>query len=86
MLDDDDPDLLTPVNGHNGVALPVSTVLSSTLQTDGLWTKDATGYNFKHVLDVAQHPAFAVAGQRYLIVYELAAGQPVLVRFRVHAI
>ena len=82
------PDGQTPVTGHSGVSLPVSAVIFNTLQTDALWTRDAIGYNFKHVLEVAAHPAFAVAGRSYRIVYELtpAAGQVILVRFRVHAI
>jgi hypothetical protein len=88
LLDEDDPDSQTTVAGHTAVSLPVSAVVFNTLQTDALWTKDAIGYNFKHVLEVVAHPAFAVAGRTYRIVYELtpAAGQVILVRFRVHAI
>ena len=88
LLDDEDPDLQTPVAGHSDVPLAVSAILFNILQTDGLWTKDTSGYNFKHVLEVATHPAFAVAGRSYRIVYELApaTGQVILVRFRVHAI
>ena len=88
LLDDDDADSQTAVTGHAGVTLPVSAVVFDTLQTDALWTKDAVGYNVKHVLEVAGHPAFAAAGRSYRIVYELtpAAGQVILVRFRVHAI
>jgi len=88
LLDDDDPDSQTPVAGHSGVSLTVSAVIFDTLQTDALWTKDTIGYNFMHVLEVAAHAAFAVAGRTYRIVYELtpAAGQVILVRFRVNAI
>jgi hypothetical protein len=88
LLDDDDPDCQTPVPGHTDVALSVSAVLFNILQTDALWTQDTGGYNFKHALDVAAHPAFAVAGRHYRIVYELApaAGQVILVRFRVHVV
>ncbi len=39
LLDDDDPDLLTPVDGHTAVALAVSTVLFNTLQTGALGPK-----------------------------------------------
>jgi hypothetical protein len=88
LLDEDDPDSQTAVTGHVAVPLSVSAVIFDALQTDSLWTKDAVGYNFKHVLDVAAHPAFAAAGRSYRIVYELtpAAGQVILVRFRVHAV
>jgi len=88
LLDDDDADSQTAVTGHSAVSLQVSAVIFDALQIDALWTKDAVGYNFKHLLDVAAHPAFAAAGRSYRIVYELtpAAGQVILVRFRVHAI
>ncbi|MGQ9576485.1 MAG: hypothetical protein ACUVUC_14325 [Thermoguttaceae bacterium] len=88
LLQEDDPDSQTPVAGHAGVSVPVSSVIYDSLQTDALWTRDSVGYNFKHVLEVEEHPAFAAAGRSYRIVYELrpAAGQVILVRFRVHAI
>jgi len=83
LLDDDDPNGETAVAGHEDVALTVSAVIFNTLQTGGLWTKDATGYNFKHVLDVSSHPAFAAARRSYRIIYKLtpATGQVILVRF-----
>ncbi len=61
-------------------------VLFNSLQTDSLWTVDATGYNFRHVLDVSTSPAFAVAGRRYLVEYQLtpAVGQVIVVRFRIN--
>jgi hypothetical protein len=88
LLDDQDPDQQASLAGHAGVGLEVSDVLYDTLQTGLLWTRDAVGYNFKHVLDVSPHQAFPTAGRSYRIVYELTptAGQVVLVRFRVHAI
>ncbi len=88
LLDEDDPDSQTAVTGHVAVPLSVSGVIFDTLQTDALWTKDSLGYNFKHLLNVAAQPAFAAAGRSYRIVYELtpAAGQVILVRFRVHSI
>jgi hypothetical protein len=72
------------VEGHTGVDLQPDDVLYEALQSDLL----ASGYNFKHVPDVSQHPAFPWAGIIYLVEYTLTptAGPIVLVRFRVSAI
>jgi hypothetical protein len=88
LLDDQDPDGRTAVSGHADVALTAAEVLFSPLRTDALWTTDATGYNFKHTLDVLAHPAFTLAGRRYLVEYHLtpASGQVLLLRFRVNVI
>ena len=88
ILDEHDPDSATPVAGHQGVSVSVAELVSDTLQQDALWDVDELGYNFKHVLDVSAQPAFPTAGRQYRIQFELtpAAGQVILVRFRVHAI
>ena len=88
LLDDQDPDARTEIDGHGNVALNVVAVLFNALQTDAIWTTDAVGYNFRHVLDVSEHPAFTVAGRRYLIEYRLTpvVGQVIVVRFRIHVI
>jgi hypothetical protein len=88
LLDDQDPDVETPVGGHTAVGLAVGDVLYDELRTDAVWTKDAVGYNFKHALDVSRHVAFPVAGRSCRIAYRLIppCGPVVLVRFRVHVI
>jgi len=88
LLDDQDPDSRTAVTGHTDVLLSVSAVLLGSLQTDPRWTVDATGYNFCHVLDVSAHPAFTIAGRRYLVEYRLTpvVGQVIVVRFRINVI
>ncbi len=88
LLDDDDPDSRTAVTGHTDAALVVADLIFNTLQTDDLWTVDAVGYNLCHVLDISANPAFAIAGRRYLVEFELtpATGQVILVRFRINVI
>jgi len=88
LLDDRDPDARTPVTGHQDVALGVSQLLFTALQTDDLWTVDELGYNFRHVLDVSANQAFATAGRRYLVEFRLTpvSGQAILVRFRINVI
>jgi hypothetical protein len=88
LLDDQDPDSRTAVANHTNVTLSVAEVIFDTLQTDDLWTVDTIGYNFRHVLDVSAHPAFAIAGRRYLVEHQLTptVGQAILVRFRINVI
>ncbi len=88
LLDDDDPDTGTAIEGHANVAVDVAGLIHDNLQTDDLWDVDAIGYNFKHVLDVAENQAFATAGRNSRIVFRLTptSGQVLLVRFKVCAI
>ncbi len=88
LLDDRDADARDAVTAHDGVALNVASIVFNSLQTDSLWTVDETGYNFRHVLDVSANQAFAIAGRRYLVEFELTpgSGQVILVRFRVNVI
>lgn len=87
-LDPCRPDDLTVVDGHDGVALTVADVVYNQLQTDGLWTVDEDGYNFRHEVDVAQNEAFPKAGSQYQVRYEFtpASGQKVIVRFQLRVI
>ncbi|MGQ9504224.1 MAG: hypothetical protein ACUVQG_03865 [Thermogutta sp.] len=81
----DDLMTTTPVQGHTDVVLSPTDVLFATLQKDALWDLDDVGYNFRHVIDVSQAPAFPVAGGHYRVEYRLTpqAGQVIVVRFRV---
>jgi hypothetical protein len=88
LLDDQEADSREAIAGHSGVAISVSDLIFDTLQNDALWTVDEIGYNLRHVLDVSVSPAFAVAGRRYLVEFELTpdSGQVILVRFHINVI
>jgi len=87
LVDPNNPDSLTPVEGHEDVSMDVSGLIYDTLQTDDLWDVDDTGYNFKHVVDVSSNQAFPTAGRSYQVRFELmpVSGQVIVVRFRVLA-
>ena len=74
--------------GHERVNLDKAAVIYDTLQTDATWTVDATGYNFRHEIDVTTHEAFSVVGKDYQIRYEVTpvTGQKIVFRFRVRCI
>jgi hypothetical protein len=88
LLDNRNPDSRTAIDGHTDVVLPVAQLIFDTLQVDPLWTIDAVGYNFRHVLNVSTHPVFAIADRRYLVEHRLTpvAGQVILVRFQIHVL
>lgn len=88
LLDPHDPDRRTAVEGHAALALPVAELISDTLQTGPPWDVDDVGYNLRHTIDVAGGSPFAHAGRRYLVEFRLhpAAGQPILVRFRLNCV
>lgn len=81
-------DNVAVVVGHDTVSLSVSSVVYDSLQTGGLWTIDATGYNFRHQIDVSQDEAFPKAGTHYQVRYELTptAGQKSIIRFQLRVI
>lgn len=82
LLDDDDVDVRTAIANHQDVSLTVASVIFDTLQTDARWTVDATGYNFRHTIDVSTNEAFTIAGRNYLVEYLLTptSGQVIIVR------
>jgi hypothetical protein len=87
-LDPCRPDNAVVVAGHDSVSLSVSSVVYNSLQTGGLWTIDAVGYNFRHQINVSQDEAFPKAGAHYQVRYELTptAGQKSIVRFQLRVI
>ncbi len=63
----------------------VSSTVFDTLQTDAAWSKDSTGYNFKHSLAAT---AFPTIGHVYLVVYTFtpAAGDVYKAEYQVTAL
>jgi hypothetical protein len=62
-----DPDDRTAVTGHEDVVVAIASAVFDALQTGGIWTKDATGYNFKYTIPISANAAFAVAGRSYIV-------------------
>ena len=76
---------MTAVVGHSDVALDKTAVVFDELLTSKPWdpVADATGYNFRHTIDVSEADAFASWGQKYLVVYRvmLQGGAPIVWRW-----
>lgn len=64
--------------------LTVSDVVFDTLQTDSRWTKDSTGYNFRHNMPPS---AFPEGNRQYQVEYlfDPTSGEDFLVVFKVSA-
>lgn len=76
---------LEAVEGHDVKALDVEDVIFDTLQTGAPWDsdQDASGYNFRHTIDISEADAFPDWGRRYMVVYrvELVTGPPIVWRW-----
>lgn len=68
----------------SSTALTIGSVVFDTLQTDSRWTKDPTGYNFRHTLGST---VFAIGGHTYRTEFKLteSGGAVSKVGFRVFA-
>lgn len=88
QLNQDDPDDLSVVAGHDGVALDPADVIYDVLQTGAAWTADTTGYNFRHELDAAGGEPFPRAGACYQVRYELTpvVGPKIVFRFKLRSL
>jgi hypothetical protein len=84
LLDDQDPDARAGIDGHTEASLDAADVIFDTLQSDS----QASDYNFRHVIPIADYPAFTIAGRNYLVENTIApvAGEKIILRFRVHVL
>lgn len=82
-VDHCDPNSMSVVTGHDDIELPVADVFFDTLQTDGAWQVDATGYNFLHQIDITQNQAFPKAHTDYQVRFVVTpvVGQRIIFRF-----
>ena len=92
LLDADwpqDRDNRTAVTGHQAVAVSKTAAVFDALQTaDTRWDVDATGYNFRHQIDVSANACFSVAGRFYLVEFTITptSGQVLIVQYVVRVV
>ena len=69
---------------HDRLALPAGAVIFNSLQTDGLWTVDDAGYNFRHEFDFPASDSRATSDRRLGLEYEITPkfGSRTIVRFQ----
>jgi hypothetical protein len=85
-------DAPAPVSGHEDEVLTKGDVVFDSLQTDGRWTEDTTGYNFAFQPPASPDPPFPATGTADKNQYDVrvwftpTSGEVVEVRFRVKAI
>lgn len=79
-----DQDSTAPATAVASTSLTVASVVFDTLQTGGPWSKDATGYNFKHTLSSSW---FATGNHRYRVEYKFdpASGPDFFVNYELFA-
>lgn len=88
-LDDSDPGVRTPVEGHAAVPLAPGDVLFAEFVKDANWPFDETGYNFRCILDDSLDAPFPTAGRNYLVVFTLepeSMPPRILLQYRVHVV
>ena len=74
------PDERIAVAGHTDVSLNPADVLFDTMQSDA----QSSRYNFKHQVQVSEHPAFTIAGRNYLVEVKIhpVDGEVLMARWR----
>jgi hypothetical protein len=71
--------------GVRGAAVDVGDVVFDALQTDGAWSVDEVGDNFRHKIDVGRLGGLPRCGDKLQLcyVFTLASGGQTIVRFRI---
>lgn len=77
-------DVATAASVTSG-SLTIANVVFDTLQTDAIWTKDSTGYNFKTQMTAAMVPTGG-ATYRMEIKITPTSGQPIWLVYQVSAL